>query len=118
MKRSLNEFNDLLAVLVHNPEYGKIHNAKYRALFGATSEQIKLLTGAKDVTKGLPTLQLDTLAFAHKQIVQILRMQSNVDNQRVLDSIAMVVTPLGVYLRSLCEQLGVDHITGLPLLKA
>lgn len=116
VKRSLNEFNDLLALLVHNPEYPKIHNAKLRALFGATSEQIKALTGAKEVAKGLPTLQLDILAFSHKQVVQILRMQTNVDNQRVLDSIAIVVTPLGVYLKSVCDNLGVNHITGKPLL--
>jgi hypothetical protein len=62
-------------------------------------------------------LQLDTLTFAEKQIIEVLRLQKQgVSNERALAAIIMVIRPLSTYLQGLCQQLGIHHITGQPLL--
>lgn len=117
-KQVVKELNNMVSKVVNNPDYAKIHNTKHLALFGATAGKIRDILNSKDIHKALPTLQLNTLIFAERQMIEVLRLQGgSIDNQRALDSIIMAVQPLGVYLRGLCDSLGIDHISGQPLLK-
>lgn len=120
VSKSLKLMNQMIAQVVDNPNYGRLQNAKLEALFGYKSDKIKELLSCKNIHEGLPVMQLDTLDFAHKQIVQILQMQADgrIDNQRAMDAIEMAVKPLGEYLRNLCELLGIHHISGKSLLNS
>lgn len=114
-KQLVKQLNGLVAQVVDNPDYAKIHNTKHLALFGATAAQIRLILNSKDIHKALPTLQLNTLIFAERQIIEVLRLQGGkIDNQRALNSIILAVKPLGIYLQGLCDSLGIDVITGKP----
>lgn len=118
VSKSLKSMNEMIKRVVANPDYAKLHNAKLESLFGLKSAQIKALLKCKNIHEGLPVMGLDTLDLAHKHIIEILRMQSSgqIDNARAIASIELVVKPLGDYLRNLCNQLGIDHVSGLPLL--
>jgi len=116
IKRSIKELNSVIQSLIDNPDFAKLHDTKYVSLFGETASNLKKMLDTKDIHKSLPTLQLDTLDFTHKQIMQVLRLQGKISNDEAMKSIAMVVEPLGVYLRGLCANLGIHHVTGKPLL--
>lgn len=117
-KQLVKQLNEMVSQVVDKPDYAKIHNTKHLALFGATAAQIRAILDSKDIHKALPTLQLNTLIFAERQIIEVLRLQGgSIDNQRALDSIILAVKPLGVYLSGLCDSLGIDRISGKPLLR-
>ena len=117
--RSLKLVNEMIANVIANPQYGNLHNAKLEALFGMKSAQIKAILNCKSIHEGLPTMQLEFIDFAHKRIIQILQMQARgeITNDKAIGAIEIAVKPLGDYLHSLCDQLGINHITGLPLLQ-
>lgn len=116
-KQVVKQLNDMVSQIIEKPDYVKIHNTKHLALFGATAAQIRAILNTKDIHKALPTLQLNTLIFAERQIIEVLRLQGGkIDNQRALDSIMLAVKPLGAYLSGLCDSLGIDRITGKSLL--
>jgi hypothetical protein len=62
---------------------------------------------------------LNTLDLAHKNIIEILSMQSSglISNERAVAGIEMAVKPLGAYLNNLCNQLGIHRVSGKPLLQ-
>jgi hypothetical protein len=112
-------FKDVIHTLVDNPNWAEIFNAEYIELFGMKAKEIATLTGGKSARDKLPTLQLDTVVYAEKRLIEILRLQQQgLSNERVLDAIVIAVRPMGVYLRDLCEAIGRHHVTGQPLLSA
>lgn len=118
VSRSVKAVDAMFSKIVSNPAYDTLHNAKLMALFGLKSKQIKAILNCKNIHEGLPTMQLEFIDFAHKRIIQILGMQANgeISNDRALAAIEIAVKPLGDYLHNLCDQLGIDHVTGQPLL--
>lgn len=98
------------ARLVDNPDWAALANAEYIALFGMMAKQLKAALKNDNIRKGLDTEALDTMAFAERRLRSVLATQKNLTNERIQEIIAVVVTPLGVYLR------GLNELQGKPLL--
>lgn len=118
---ALKEYNELkstYARLCENPDWALLANEEYLALFGAMANQLKAVLKSDNIRKALPTLQLDTMAFAEKRLREVLSTQQNLTNERIQRIIQVVIAPLGAYMRDISELQGIDHITGRPLLKS
>lgn len=99
-----------------NPQYGQITNSEYIAMFNQTTAQLRALLNTKKIRNELPSTQLMYLSIAERQLQDYLKMHHDITNEEVLEGITLIVAPLGVHLRNVCEILGVHHVTNTALL--
>lgn len=104
------------ARLIDNPDYPELTNTEYLALFGLKAKQLKAILQTENIKSKLGTQQLETIAFAAKQLRYVLSEQGEMTNERAKLIIHEVIDPIGVYMRGIAQLMGKDHITGKPLL--
>lgn len=106
----------IYAVCTDTPNMPKIINAEYVGLFGKVANELKVVLESKSIRDALPELQLSYLRTAEAGLRKVLEQRGRLSNDRIIYAARQVCDPLGVHLQSLCEALGIDHITGKPLL--
>ncbi len=105
-------------VCVDRPNYGQIINEEYLGLFGEIAKDLEKILNTSSVRDALPPLQLSYIQTAEWGLKEVLKQRGQLTNQQIISAARKVCQPLGQHLQSLCDALGIDHITGNPLLKA
>lgn len=108
----------IVSVCTDAPNFARIVNTEYVALFGKAAKDLEALLKSKSVRDALPELQLQYLRTAEAGLRKVLEQKGRLSNDQIIYAAKQVCQPLGVHLQSLCEALGIDHVTGSPLLKA
>lgn len=105
--------------MVDKPNYGQLTNAEYLNLFGATAKELKIKLNSKDIRADLATMALSTLRHAETTLNAILRLSSgNLTMQQTTAIYEHVLKPIGDTHEHICQQFGVDSVTGKPLLQS
>ncbi len=99
-----------------NPNYGKITNAEYMALFGEVASGLEAILNTKSVRDALPTLQLSYLKTAELTLREAISASNELTMAQLLSLVNDYVLPLGEHLKTVSEKLGRHHITGKRLL--
>jgi len=98
-------------------DWQNFHSAEIQALLGSTIAQLKkardVKTSARD---SLNAFELNSLVYAERQTMAILSIQGTIDPQKLIDTVHLIFTPIGENLRALLETIGIDVLTGKPLL--
>lgn len=103
--------------IVDKPNYGQLTNTEYLTLFGATAKELKAKLNSKDIRQDLATMALSTLRHAETMLSSILRMSSgNLSMEQTAAIYEHVLKPIGAAHETICQQFGIDHISGKPLL--
>lgn len=103
--------------MVDKPNYGQLTNAEYLNLFGATAKELKIKLNSKDIRADLATMALSTLRHAETTLNAILRLSSgNLTMQQTTAIYEHVLKPIGDTHEHICQQFGIDSVTGKPLL--
>lgn len=112
-------YKELMATvfaICEHPEPGKIVNAEYSGLFGMASKQLQVVLSTKHIRDRLPQRQYLYLRMAESDLTDVLARYDNLSMDDALSIVDRIVVPLGVRLRELCAELGVDPITNKSLL--
>lgn len=103
--------------IVDKPNYGQLTNTEYLNLFGATANELKTKLNSKDIRQDLATMALSTLRHAETMLASILRMSNgNLSMEQTAAIYEHVLKPIGAAHETICQQFGIDHISGKPLL--
>lgn len=105
-----------IARVTANPQWGRVLNAEYEAMFGELASTLKVILDVKNPRDGLPSLQLTALTFAERTLQATLDRQGYLSDEQLLVIIRETVEPLGDYLRDVCLKMGIHHVTGQALL--
>lgn len=98
-------------------DWQNFHSAEIQALLGLTVTQLRKARDVKtSVRDSLNAFELNSLTYAERQLMAILSMQGAVNTQKLIDSVQLIFTPIGENLRALLETIGIDVLTGKPLL--
>lgn len=100
-----------------NPNWGRLANAEYLAMFGEIASQLQIILGTKSVRDSLPSQQLTALTYAERTLQLVLARQETLTNAQIEQLIDYTVRPIGEHLRAICDALGIHHISGKPLLE-
>lgn len=100
------------------PQYGQIINAEYIGLFGGVAKQLQAVLNTKDIREHLPPTQYLYLQTAESSLRDILKHQGTMPNGRIVELATRICTGLGDQLKLMCDALGVDRVTGRPLLNS
>jgi len=98
--------------------YGSVFNAEYMAIFGENAKSLEVILNSKSVRDGLPALQLAFLSAAEMSLTTLVRQQSSMTTEQVIVNVNAIMIPIGHTLRLICDQLGIHHITGKPMLES
>lgn len=105
--------------MVDNPNYGQLTNSEYMNLFGTNADGLKNKLKSKDIRADLATMALSTLRHAETILSSVLRLSNgNLTMQQTTTIYEHVLKPLGEAHEVICNEFGIDHVTGKPLLKA
>jgi hypothetical protein len=114
------DYKQLMAMVTKvcsdTPRYGAIVNAEYVGLFGSIAHELENILKSKSIRDALPTMQLRYLQTAEQGIREILKQKGSLTHDQIVRAARLVCVPLGQHLQSLCEELGINHITGQQLL--
>lgn len=99
-----------------NPDFKIIKGMEYRILFGVVAADLKKLLGSDDIRGTLPDRQLKAFTLAETTLREILSVQKDIGNERVLEGVRIAFQPIGAYLRATSEFMGVNPVTNQPLL--
>lgn len=103
--------------IVENPNYGVLTNKEYMNLFGAGAKQLKEQLQSKHIRDELSNIALSTLRHAETTLANILRISgNNITMQQATAIYDHVLAPIGNTHLMLCEQFGINPISGKPLL--
>lgn len=109
---------DLVVQLCENPQWGRLINAEYEALFNETTAQLKAILEADSIRDNLPSLQLSMLTTSEQMLILALEQSHMMTTEQIESIILEVIAPMGVHLRNVCQMLGVHHVTNQALLEA
>ena len=104
--------------LCDSPRYGDLINTEYMELFGSTAAELQRILNTKSVRNSLPALQLSYVETAERAIKTIIQHKDRMSNPQLIAAFVSAVRPLGVSLEDVCRQVGIDRVTGLPLIEA
>lgn len=104
------------SVVIGKPNYGLLVNAEYTQLFGHVAKELKVILETDSIRNALPELQLSYIHHAESKLRAILKHADRMQMIDVLQYAVEIFKPLGDDLRSFSHRLGVDSITGKPLL--
>lgn len=110
------ELKSVINRLVDNPDWALVTDAEYHALFGMTAKHLKKILNTDSIRDKLGLHPLHALNYSEALLRDILLTQGKIDNQRYLEIIRFAIEPIGTHLRSVSEALGIDTISGKPLL--
>lgn len=99
-----------------HPNYGAVVNTEYLGLFGAVADDLKRILHTKSIRDGLPKLQLSYLHTAELGLRQLLEQSSRMNTDDIVFAAQHICEPLGTHLHEMSVLLGVDRVTGVPLL--
>lgn len=103
--------------IVDSPNYGQLTNTEYLNLFGMNAAQLKAKLGSPDIRSDLATMALSNLRHAETMLASILRMSNgNLTMQQTTAIYEHVLKPMGETYNTICQQFGIDSVTGKPLL--
>lgn len=106
-----------IAQVCENPQWGKIINAEYQAMFGEITSALQVILNTQNVRDGLPSLQLTWLTASERTLQAVIAQQNSLTSQQIEDIIEEIVHPIGEHLRRVCDHLGIHPITGKSLLE-
>lgn len=109
---------DLIAQLCEKPQWGRLINAEYEALFNETTAQLKAILEADSIRDNLPSLQLSMLMTSEQMLILTLEQSHMMTTERIESVILEVIAPMGIHLRNVCQMLGVHPVTNQKLLEA
>src|SRR5574337_1957142 len=115
---SLKQLKDLIAQVCDNPNYAQIMNAEYLAMFGEIASELKRILNTSSIRDALPPLQLQYLKTAEYGLLELIKQANLMDMEQILQTIDLIVRPLGEHLKQVSDMLGVHHITGQKLLNS
>lgn len=95
--------------------YGMVVSAEYVSLLGKTADELKTILGSKNVRDNLPELTLTYLKTAEVSITHLLVNYRRLSAAELKRAAEGIFVPLGDVLRSLCETMNLDRVTGAPL---
>jgi hypothetical protein len=98
------------------PEPGKIVTSEYVGLFGMIPKQLQAVLATKHIRDRLPQRQYLYLRMAESDLTDVLKMHDSLTMDELLSIVDRIVVPLGVRLRDLCDELGIDVVTGQKLI--
>ena len=97
--------------------FGATINREYLYLFGKMADELKDILHTKNIRDALPELQLSYIKVAELNLTALLKRKDTMSIEQLLAAVTVIVKPLGEHLQTISEMLGVDLITGQPLLK-
>lgn len=106
----------IISKVCDTPNYAQITNAEYLALFGMVAQELKTLLETKSIRDSLGVRQLQALTLAEGMLSDLLKVQSQLSTERIISAIDLIIIPIGNHLKAYSEMLGVDPVTGKPLL--
>ncbi len=98
------------------PDIAAITNSEYLAIFGETTARLREILQTKSIRDSLDTTQLRTLTFAEETLKDRIAGKRELTTQDIQAIINGVLPPIGRMLKELMDGMGLDHITGQPLL--
>lgn len=114
-----NELMDLINALYGKSfPYAQFTDVENVGLFRRTAKQIRAKTGLKNAREGMTTQAIAFCAIAESSCEQLLKGRGSVSIPEAFDIMRKITAPLGITVKQLEAQLGVDLATGLPLLHA
>jgi hypothetical protein len=97
--------------------FGATINREYLYLFGKMADELKDILHTKNIRDALPELQLSYIKVAELNLTALLKRKDTMSIEQLLAAVMVIVKPLGEHLQAISDMLGVDLITGQPLLK-
>lgn len=98
------------------PQYGKVVNAEYMAMFGEIAANLRDILDTKSIRDALPPMQYSYIRSAELSLQELFRQQASMTMAEILDAVDEIAVPLGSHLRNVCARLHISHITGQSLL--
>lgn len=118
---SISVFNALKATITkvcdEKPQWGKLIDTEYVALFGEVASALKAILSTKNIRDALPSQQLSALTYAETTLQAVLSRQGHLSNEQIETLIDKTIRPIGEHLEMVCEALGIHPITGKNLLE-
>ncbi len=98
------------------PQYGKVVNAEYTAMFGEIAANLREILNTKSIRDALPPMQYSYIRSAELSLQELFRQQDRMSMTEILEAVDEIAVPLGSHLRNVCTRLRISHITGQPLI--
>lgn len=111
------ELMKVVAAICDQPNYGQLVNTEYKSILGETADNLKIILDTKHIRDSLPAMQLNYIKTAESALRAILAQSERLTMEQIVYSAMRVCEPLGKHLQEICELIGVDRISGKPLLK-
>jgi len=105
-------------VVGQSPDYGRIVNVEYAALFGMIAEELHTVLGDGEIRDALPSLQYQYICTAEQGVLALLQNLPNLTNEQVIRAMKKIAEPLGAHLADVCDLIGIDRVTGRSLFPA
>lgn len=99
----------------YKPAIGITVNREYVELFGVVADELREILHTKNIRDALPELQLSYIKVAEMGLNAVLKQKDKMSVEQLMAAVQQVVKPLGEHLRSLCDILGIDPISGKQL---
>lgn len=106
----------IIADICVSPNYGQIKGAEYKYLFDMFADDLKKALGSDKIRPSLPDRQLQAFTLAEATLRMMLENNKSMTNEQVLEAVKLAFQPIGVYLRSTSQLMGLHHVTDKPLL--
>lgn len=115
-KAEFKQMTDAIRKVCGNVNYGHVVNTEYAGLFNALANDLRKALHTDSIRDALPPLQYSYIRTAEAGIREVMKRADTMTNEQVYAVMAKVCKPLGDHLQEICNMLGIDHITGKPLL--
>jgi hypothetical protein len=115
---TFNQLRGIIAQISNVKMIGRVVGREYMLLFGKLADELKRILNTKSVRDGLPELQLSYIKLAEETLVMVLSRKDHLTDEELIDIVDKTVRPLGEHLHMICQSMGIDTVTGRPLLNA
>lgn len=98
------------------PQYAKLVDTEYMAILGHIAKELQAILETKSVRDALPPLQYSYIRTAELSLREVLKSGERLPMSNIIAIARDICIPLGKTLEAVCEQSGIDVVTGRRLL--
>ena len=98
------------------PQYAQLVDSEYLAILGHLAKELQVILDTKSIRDALPPLQYLYIRTAEQSLREVLKSGDRLPMNNIIAIARDICVPLGRTLAAVCEQSGIDVVTGRRLL--
>lgn len=98
------------------PQYAKLVDTEYMAILGHIAKELQVILETKSIRDALPPLQYSYIRTAELSLREVLKSGERLPMSSIIAIARDICVPLGKTLAAVCDQSGIDVVTGRRLL--